>query len=550
MRCILAAPNDPYLLANSFIMVSSLAQMERGGGREEVWPEHAEAVFRAGALAPAVAALRRFSTEVDVVVGAATVVQTLLSAGGAAAAAREARAAEALAACLPAGLRCVTDDGFCAFVVASTLGTLVRCDAASAAQAATPVTLSHVAQAVALYGDSYQDLALGGVLTLHRLVRAVPAIATDDAVGAIIAAQRRVLTFHKDHTAVQAGIWASTVALLEHDMRFAWLAGEHRLAVDAVRSLSRVEEGELPLEEDLCKAFELITSWYPRSCLTALEDGVVAALSSVITQGGAQSAKITKAACFALKTISIQLGPGLFKPDVLHGGQMPPLLVDLVAALRAHSGDLEVQTVGLTTMRHVCESLAQLAFKAGRPTPSELARRMVDTGALEVVVAALRTHTGTPAEGDSIWLARAGIDAIAIVCSGSCSAEVGILQPTVATRAAKGGVAAVLTAALACTAGTDAAENGLTTISLRFEAEMLLEALELKAASAPPPRACENCGTTEAPKLMLCGRCRNARFCGAECMRAAWPAHKAACKATVAQQAAAGGASDTKLARS
>lgn len=36
---------------------------------------------------------------------------------------------------------------------------------------------------------------------------------------------------------------------------------------------------------------------------------------------------------------------------------------------------------------------------------------------------------------------------------------------------------------------------------------------------------------TKAPKLMRCGLCFIAQYCGAECQKAAWPAHKAACRA-------------------
>jgi hypothetical protein len=39
---------------------------------------------------------------------------------------------------------------------------------------------------------------------------------------------------------------------------------------------------------------------------------------------------------------------------------------------------------------------------------------------------------------------------------------------------------------------------------------------------------CELCGEAQAHKR--CSRCRVARFCGAECMRAAWPTHKHACQ--------------------
>ncbi|KAI9002191.1 hypothetical protein DFJ74DRAFT_775422 [Hyaloraphidium curvatum] len=40
--------------------------------------------------------------------------------------------------------------------------------------------------------------------------------------------------------------------------------------------------------------------------------------------------------------------------------------------------------------------------------------------------------------------------------------------------------------------------------------------------------SCDRCGD-EAGALLRCGRCRVARYCGAECQRAAWAAHKDAC---------------------
>jgi hypothetical protein len=39
---------------------------------------------------------------------------------------------------------------------------------------------------------------------------------------------------------------------------------------------------------------------------------------------------------------------------------------------------------------------------------------------------------------------------------------------------------------------------------------------------------CMGCGATR--KLKTCAKCKVARFCGAECVRRAWPAHKPHCK--------------------
>ena len=49
---------------------------------------------------------------------------------------------------------------------------------------------------------------------------------------------------------------------------------------------------------------------------------------------------------------------------------------------------------------------------------------------------------------------------------------------------------------------------------------------------APRNRACSNCALPPAPdrKLLLCGQCKVAWFCGAECQRISWPNHKMDCR--------------------
>ncbi len=52
-------------------------------------------------------------------------------------------------------------------------------------------------------------------------------------------------------------------------------------------------------------------------------------------------------------------------------------------------------------------------------------------------------------------------------------------------------------------------------------------------------RACAVCGATEVDgtKLLCCGRCKDAHYCGVACQRAAWPSHKAACAAAATAMA-------------
>lgn len=65
-------------------------------------------------------------------------------------------------------------------------------------------------------------------------------------------------------------------------------------------------------------------------------------------------------------------------------------------------------------------------------------------------------------------------------------------------------------------------------------------------SSLPPPslplspraEACSFCGAAAAG-LRLCSRCRGAAYCGAPCQKAAWGAHKRACKAASKKPAAA-----------
>ncbi len=65
-----------------------------------------------------------------------------------------------------------------------------------------------------------------------------------------------------------------------------------------------------------------------------------------------------------------------------------------------------------------------------------------------------------------------------------------------------------------------------------------------RAFPLPPPRRCDACDAAEAPaaKLLTCGACKTASYCGAACQRAHWTTHKVACKAARTAAAAAGGA--------
>ena len=64
---------------------------------------------------------------------------------------------------------------------------------------------------------------------------------------------------------------------------------------------------------------------------------------------------------------------------------------------------------------------------------------------------------------------------------------------------------------------------------------------EAPAGPEATARACAACGAAGAP--LTCAGCRGARYCGAECQRRDWRAHKAACKQRRQEMAAAEGGS-------
>jgi ankyrin repeat protein len=86
--------------------------------------------------------------------------------------------------------------------------------------------------------------------------------------------------------------------------------------------------------------------------------------------------------------------------------------------------------------------------------------------------------------------------------------------------------------------------DGITPLMIaqRYQpANAALHALLSGAGPAQlPGTVCDHCGKTAAqasiPSLKTCGACHGMRFCSAACQKAAWPGHKPACKARVAER--------------
>ena len=68
----------------------------------------------------------------------------------------------------------------------------------------------------------------------------------------------------------------------------------------------------------------------------------------------------------------------------------------------------------------------------------------------------------------------------------------------------------------------------------------LLALLSGQGPAQPPGTVCDHCGKTAAQAsvrmLKACDSCHDARYCGEDCAAAAWPGHKAACRARKAER--------------
>jgi hypothetical protein len=212
----------------------------------------------------------------------------------------------------------------------------------------------------------------------------------------------------------------------------------------------------------------------------------------------------------------------------------------LVAAWSTHANHPCVPKAAARALAHLCREaprgFAAAATRAGVAAPAarSLRRHAHDAAGgansmLEVTLLALAaciagTGVGTPEREDAMQRAEAAGVRDALAC----------VSAPVQTKLSAMGRAA-LAPLLEWFPPRGEATDGTGADSSSRAAH---------ASSAPPPaHSCASCGTTALP-VKLCSSCRAARYCGAACQRAHWPAHKAACRAAAAAASAADSGDD------
>ena len=523
VRCMDAYSGDADLQGMCCAALSALGSTNVDGVPGH-WASHAEAAVRAGAVRAAVSALLADDVRNELVGPASMLASVAWSGGTALEIVRAGRAAERLARSLPLALRAAasTGDTFVLDTIMDALAALVHSDDVCAQQAACPGTLAALAQALQLHGAGSYRLACAACTVMHRITAHASAdecaAAADDCVNAL----RAALVSH-DRASLQDAAWDAMFVLLTRDARAMERACAAGVAADAVRSLrslaaKRADAGDAAENlaraiEHACDALALLTGDHARSRRTAHAKGAVLVLGAALRAHGDAHPGVVERACYAMTNL-LQTRPENILPDVILR-----IVADVAAAMRRHAGDEYVQC-GAASALHGLVAVVLLSpappagGAAGAPPPdaSDQARRLAETVVLEAAAGALRAHS---ASGPG----RLRNDALAVLvlaCSGEAFGENGgpPLQPSVAARAQRAGIGALLAEALPTT-NTD----------LRARADTLAAAL----ARLPPPPACAGCGTTDALKLLRCSRCRTARFCGVECQHASWAVHKTVC---------------------
>lgn len=121
--------------------------------------------------------------------------------------------------------------------------------------------------------------------------------------------------------------------------------------------------------------------------------------------------------------------------------------------------------------------------------------------------------------------------------SAQARAHLSSLQPRL--QAARSLLAAYPAEIAACLAAPPTVSLADTNGDVFRERSAAIRGTTPTAAAPARARVCAGCGSSGAPKLRQCRGCSSTLYCGEACQRAAWPGHKAACKAMAAAAAAA-----------
>ncbi|GBF89415.1 hypothetical protein Rsub_01987 [Raphidocelis subcapitata] len=257
----------------------------------------------------------------------------------------------------------------------------------------------------------------------------------------------------------------------------------------------------------------------------AAEEGVLPALAAAVQRGG-----VTGPNSLCLLSAAVLVGEEQLVRLVSGAEGVIPALV---SAMRTIADE--------ATALYAARALEQIAATS----PQDLGRSVLDAGAAEAAVQAMARGSDQVVSG--LLQAMLAVDAAKVAAVLAAALPPPYTAATIRARTALASAPLSL-GPVAVKALAHAAEAAAT---LRARAAVL-EALASAAAvevDAARPRACAGCGlqgnTAGAGRLRPCAGCSGkgpagcVLYCGADCQRAHWRAHKAYCKRAAAAAAAA-----------
>jgi hypothetical protein len=285
----------------------------------------------------------------------------------------------------------------------------------------------------------------------------------------------------------------------------------------------------------------------------AAEEGLVPALA-----GFAQSSSGADAvpAANALAAMASTGGEDLANLVGSTEGAIPAL----VRALSREAGGAKVASAAMTALEAIAAA-----------SPERLGRRVLDAGAVAAAVAVVAgSQDGLAPQQAPVYMAGPS-PAVALKCAADLLQTLATLDTAAVTAALAPLLAPSGTAATAFARYLlGAAPLSLGPVAIAALARQVEAAAQVRAraaavealtaaaaveADATRPRLCAACGLQReaagAGRLQSCAGCRGkgpagrVLYCGEDCQRAHWPAHKAYCKkaaAAAATEAALGGA--------